>query len=152
MKIASLYLIMLTLGGYVLACSMPKVMDQAKPFATGDYQYTGYDKEGSKIVEGRLSITSVEPNRNQHEESYEIKGHWQLNQIGNPEKIGPQVGSGNLFGSIDKGEIYINLNPNMNDNNVILQGKIEGRRCHGTWRYSGFAGAINQGTFEAARK
>lgn len=152
MTIASLSLIMLTLSGYVFTCSMPKIIDQAKPFPIGDYLYTGYDKDGGRIVEGRLSITSVEPNRNKHEESYEIKGHWRLNKIGNPEKIGPQVGTGDLLGSVDEGEIYIDLNPNMNDNNVILQGKIEGRRFHGTWGYSGLKGAINQGTFEATRK
>lgn len=152
MTIASLSLIMLTLSGYVFTCSMPKIIDQAKPFPIGDYLYTGYDKDGSKIVEGRLSITSVEPRRSKHEESYEIKGHWRLNKIGNPEKIGPQVGTGDLLGSVDEGEIYIDLNPNMNDNNVTLQGKIEGRRFHGTWRYSGLKGAINQGTFEATRE
>jgi len=152
MKSTSLYLIMLTLSGYVLACSMTKIIDQAKPFPIGDYQYTGYDKDGARIVEGQLSITSIEPNRNKHEESYEIKGHWQLSKIGNPDKIGPQVGRGDLFGSTGKGGIYIDLNPNMNDDNVILLGRIEGRRFHGTWMYSVLTGAINQGTFEATRK
>lgn len=140
---------MLTLSGYV--CSMPKINEQTKPFPIGDYQYTGYDKTGGKIVEGRLSITSVEPRRNKNEE-YEIKGTWQLKKIGNQKNIGPQVGTGDLIGSIDKGEIYIDLNPNMNDDNVVLHGKFEGRRFHGTWRYSGFAGVLNQGTFEAAGK
>ena len=99
-----------------------------------------------------MSITSVEPSRNKHEGSYEIKGHWRLDRVGNQGTIGPQVGTGDLFGSIDKGEIDINLNPNMNDDNVYLRGKIEGKRFHGTWIYSGFIGAISQGTFEATRK
>ena len=73
MTTASLSLIMLTLSGYVFTCSMPKIIDQAKPFPIGDYLYTGYDKDGGRIVEGRLSITSVEPRRSKHEESYEIK-------------------------------------------------------------------------------
>lgn len=150
MKIASHYLIMLTLSGYVLACSMPKIFEQTKPFRIGNYQYAGYDENGGKVVEGRLSITSVEPRRNKNEESYQIKGNWQLNRIGN-QGIGPQIGTGDLIGSIDKGEISIDLNPNMADNNVILRGKIEGRRFHGTWMFSGFAGAISGGTFEASR-
>lgn len=152
MKSAYLYLIMLALSGYALAGSMPKFIERTASLRIGNYQYSGYDKSGRKIVKGRLSIISVQPNRNKHEESYEIKGYWQLNKIGDPKMIGPQTGTGELVGSIDKGEIYIDLNPHMNDNNVILQGKIEGRRFHGTWTYSGFAGPIGEGTFEATRK
>lgn len=151
MKFAYLYLIMLTLTGYALAGSMPKFIERTTPLRIGKYQYSGYDKSGRKILKGRISIISVQPHRNKHEESYEIKGYWRLNKIGDPKMIGPQTGTGDLVGSIDKGEIYIDLNPNMNDNNVILQGKIEGRRFHGRWRYSGFAGPIGEGTFEATR-
>jgi hypothetical protein len=152
MKIASPYLMILTLSCYVLACSPPKNIEQAKPFPVGDYQYTGYDQSGGKIVEGQLSITSVESRRIQSEETIQLKGNWQLNRVGNQEKTGPQVGSGELIGSIIKGELYINLNPNISDSNVFLQGTIEGRRFHGTWSFKGYAGAINQGTFEAIRK
>lgn len=144
---------MLLLIGDASAGSMPKFIERPKPLLRiGNYQYSGYDKSGRKILKGRLSIISVQPNRNKHEESYEIRGYWRLNKIGDPKMIGPQTGTGDLVGSIDKGEIYIDLNPHTNDNNVILQGKVEGRRFHGTWRYSGFAGPIGEGTFEATRK
>lgn len=152
MKIGSPYFIILTLSCYVLACSPPKNIEQTKPFPVGDYQYTGYDKSGGKIVEGQLSITSVESRRIRAEETIQIKGNWQLNKVGNQEKIGPQVGSGELIGSIIKGQVHINLNPNISDSNVILKGTIEGKRFHGTWSFNGYAGAINQGTFEATRK
>jgi hypothetical protein len=152
MKIASPYLLILTLGCYVLACSTPNNIEQKKPFPVGDYQYTGYDESGAKIVEGQLSITSVESRRIQAEESIQLKGNWLLNKVGNQKMIGPQVGSGQLIGSIIKGELYLNLNPNISDSNVILKGTIEGKRFHGTWSFNGYAGAINQGTFEATRK
>lgn len=152
MKIAGPYLIILTLCCYVLACSTTKSVEQTKPFPTGDYQYTGYDRNGGKMVEGQLSITSVESRRIQSEESIQLKGNWQLTKVGNQEKIGPQVGSGELIGSIIKGELYINLNPNISDSNVMLKGIIEGKRFYGTWSFNGYAGAINQGTFEAVRK
>ena len=152
MKIASPYLIILTLSCYVLACSLPKAIEQTKPFPVGDYQYTGYDKSRGKIVEGRLSITSVESKRIQSGVMIQIKGNWQLSKVGHQEKIGPQVGSGELIGSITEGEINIDLNPNISDSNVILKGKIEGKRFHGTWSFNGYAGPINQGTFEAIRK
>ena len=152
MKSASPYLIILTLSCYVLACSQPKYIEQTKPYPVGDYRYTGYDKSGDKLVEGRLSITSVESRRIQSEEQIQIKGNWQLNKVGNQERIGTQVGSGELIGSIIKEELYINLNPNISDANVFLKGTIDGKRFHGTWSFKGYAGAINEGTFEAIRK
>jgi hypothetical protein len=151
MNIATPFLFILTLSCYVLACSS-KNIEQTKPFPVGDYQYTGYVRSGDKIVEGQLSITSVESRRIRSEESIQLKGNWQLNKVGNQEKIGPQVGSGELIGSIIKGEVYINLNPRISDSNVILKGTIEGKRFHGTWSFNGYGGAINKGTFEATRK
>lgn len=136
----------------VLACSKSHEAGQSKPFPVGDYQYSGYDKKGTKIVEGRVSITSVETKRIGPEDTIQLKGNWQLNKIGDPEHIGGQVGSGDLVGSIIKGEIDINLNPNISDANVYLRGTIEGRRFHGKWTFSGYAGPISEGTFEAIRK
>ena len=136
----------------VVACSKSYVIGQAKPFPVGDYQYSGYDKKGTKIVEGRVSITSVETKRIGSEDTIQLKGDWQLNKIGNPEHIGGQTGTGDLVGSIIKGEIDINLNPNISDANVYLRGTIEGRRFHGKWTFSGYAGPVSEGTFEAIRK
>ena len=136
----------------VVACSKSYVIGQAKPFPVGDYQYSGYDKKGTKIVEGRVSITSVETKRIGSEDTIQLKGNWQLDKIGNPERIGGQTGTGDLVGSIIKGEIDINLNPNISDANVYLRGTIEGRRFHGKWTFSGYAGPVSEGTFEAIRK
>ena len=136
----------------VVACSKSYVIGQAKPFPVGDYQYSGYDKKGTKIVEGRVSITSVETKRIGSEDTIQLKGNWQLNKIGNPEHIGGQTGTGDLVGSIIKSEIDINLNPNISDANVYLRGTIEGRRFHGKWTFSGYAGPVSEGTFEAIRK
>jgi hypothetical protein len=133
------------LSCYALACSLPANSEQSKLSALGDYQYTGYDKNGDKIVEGQISITSIEQKH--------IKGRWQLNKIGGSlENIGPQVGSGALIGSVVDGKVYINLNPNMADSNVNLKGTIEKGHYKGTWSFNGYAGGINQGTFEATRK
>jgi hypothetical protein len=152
MKLAGTYLIILTLSCYVLACSITKNVDRANTSPVGDYQYTGYDERGGKVVEGRISITSSELRRIGSAESVQLKGNWELSKAGNQEKIGPQVGKGELIGSIDKDEVDINLNPNINDVNVYLRGKIEGKRFHGTWSFNGYAGPINKGTFEAIRK
>ncbi|MDQ3817657.1 MAG: hypothetical protein M3362_08200 [Acidobacteriota bacterium] len=159
MKRVGPYLIILMLSCYALTCSAPKNIEsppenteQAKPFPAGDYQYVSYDQKGDKVVEGRLSITSVQTKRIQSEEQIQLKGNWQLNKAGNQERIGDQTGSGLLVGSIIQGKVYINLNPNIADANVFLEGTIEGKRFHGMWSFKGLAGTISQGTFEANRK
>jgi|SRR5215472_5418515 len=154
MKPVVYYLIVFALSCSMLPCSTPSPTsgDQAKPAPVGDYQYTGYDKKGTKIVEGRLSISRVETRRIGNEDTIQIKGNWQLNKVGDPERIGAQTGSGDLIGSIINGELHIDLNPNINDGNVILVGTIEGKRFHGKWSLKGVAGTINEGAFEALKK
>jgi hypothetical protein len=135
-----------------LACSIAKPVDSRKP-PLGDYQYTSYDDKGDKVVEGRISITSSELKRIQSGEVTQLKGNWELKKVGKQQPIGDQNGKGDLIGSIDKsGEIYLDLNPNLNDANVVLRGKLEGKRFHGTWSFIGHAGPVIKGTFEAIRQ
>ena len=144
MKTVSIYLLFFILGFYIWNCSGAKSVQQSEPFPLGEYQYAGFDKKGDKIVEGRLVITSREGDR--------IKGEWQLSKIGNPERIGPQTGTGECIGLIQGDSLFINLNPNMVDNNVNLKGKIKDGRYSGTWSHNGYAPRINEGTFEAVKK
>jgi len=135
-----------------LGCSVARTSVTEKPFPVGDYQYTSYDGKGDKVVEGRISITSSEVRRIGSAEQTQLKGDWELKKVGPQEHIGMQEGKGDLIGSLDKGELYLNLNPNISDANVILQGKIEGQRFHGTWSFNGYAGAVSKGTFEARKQ
>ena len=144
MKTLFTYLMVFTLGFQLLDCSKSKTAPAPKPFPVADYQYTGYDKNHVKIVEGTLSVASIAAG--------EIRGTWSLRKIGDPQAIGPQVGSGEFVGQLDEGQANINLNPNMADNNVNLSGKFDKDRFSGTWTHSGFAGPMNQGSFEAKRK
>jgi hypothetical protein len=144
MKTLTAYLLAFVLSFYALDCSGKKNVPQAKRFPLGEYQYTGYDENGVKVVEGRLSITSLE--------AEQVKGTWEFKQIGEGKRIGPQVGSGDLVGSVNGKEVYINLNPNWADNNVNLRGKVEGNRYRGSWSHDGFAGSMSAGTFEATGK
>lgn len=147
-----IYLCMLAFGGGVVACSIAKTSDQSKPFPLGDYDYTSYDEKGDKVVQGRISITSSELRRIGSEQQTQLKGNWELKKVGSQEHIGDQDGKGELVGSIDKGEIYLNLNPNISDANVVLRGKIEGKRFTGSWSFIGYAGPTIKGKFEAVRR
>src|SRR4051812_16149086 len=137
---------------YVLACSTTRGVDSNKPFPVGDYQYTSFDEKGDKVTEGRISITSSEVRKIYSEETTQLKGNWELKKVGNQERVGLQEGKGDLVGSIDKGVIVINLNPNISDANVYLRGKVEGKRFHGTWSFNGYQGPVTKGTFEATKQ
>ena len=110
----------------------------------GAYAYTAYDSTGVKIIEGWIKIV--------FDDSINISGEWELDKIGHPQNIGPQVGSGTLRGSYDKGKIVIGLNPGYMDNNVILTGEWDIRKIEGDWMYVGFPGIINEGTFKAEKR
>lgn len=146
------FLTILVLSCCVLACTMARSIDRGTSSAIGDYHYTSYDEKGKKVVEGRISITSSERRRIGSEETTQLKGNWELKKVGDQKTIGAQEGVGELIGSDSNGEIYLDLNPNISDANVILRGKIEGRRFHGTWSFNGYAGPIIKGTFEATKK
>jgi hypothetical protein len=162
MKAVSTYLMILTLSCYALAScsatnSAPKPTEQntseqnSSPLI-GDYHYSSHDQKGERVVEGTLSITSVERKRIYADEVTEVKGHWKLEKVGHQERIGLQEGTGELVGSIKDGELIINLNPNIDDANVYLRGRVEGKRYQGTWSFRGYAGTISEGTFEAIKK
>jgi predicted outer membrane repeat protein len=111
------------------------------PSFSATYQYTGYDTNGVTVVQGWISLIFNDSNQ--------INGTWQLEAVGDPENIGPQIGSGNLAGFVFQGEVWINLNPDWVDYNVWLRGTIQGTVYSGIWWYEGFPGILNHGTFEA---
>ncbi len=109
----------------------------------GAYSYTAFDSAGVKVVTGWLDLDFVD------EEN--IEGKWELTPVGNPSNIGPQIGDGNLIGSIKENIIQINLNPNWRDNNVVLFGDYSAEKFNGDWQWITFGGPTNGGTFEAVR-
>jgi hypothetical protein len=82
----------------------------------------------------------------------DISGEWQLIMIGNIKNAGDQFGSGSLNGLVISDVNYhINLNPQMADNNVFLEGILTGDSLNGSWNWSTFIGITNSGTFTAVR-
>ena len=106
----------------------------------GTYNYAGYDSQGSLVVTGRLFMSAA---------TNLLTGTWSLQRVGSSTAdIGPQVGNGQLVGSGTGGQIWINLNPDWADNNVILGGNLMGNNFTGRWDYSGFTWRAG-GTFKA---
>ena len=107
------------------------------------YIYTGFDFTGVKTVTGLLEIEIQDDNV--------VRGSWKFDKIGNPENIGSQIGSGNLSGALQDSMLYIDLNPNFIDNNVLLTANYDAQTMNGDWMYVGFPGLINHGKFSAVR-
>jgi hypothetical protein len=114
--------------------------------ALAQWKYVTHDGEGNSLTEGLL--TTPYP----LQDGARFVGSWQAKYTGpidQQEKIGPQINGGKLVGELTDGQLILQLNPNMNDNNVRLIGKIDGDRLTGTWEYSNFSGLANKGNFEA---
>ena len=93
------------------------------------------------IVDGFLTII--------FEGSNQLGGEWQLDAVGDPQNIGLQVGEGWLIGTVNQDTIWINLNPDWDDNNVYLDGILQDSSFSGQWTWAGFPGVFNYGTFIA---
>ena len=66
-------------------------------------------------------------------------------------QVGPQVGHGTLSGrQIADGGVQLDLNPFYADNNVFLSATVGVTGLSGVWSWSGFAGPIANGRFQAA--
>ena len=111
-----------------------------------DFKYTAFDSSGEKIVEGRFNFNF------QDSTSFSFEGEWHFEKVGNPQNIGPQVGSGSLVANLEGEEIFIDLNPNFADNNVVLTGNYTGNKISGDWTWITFVGETNRGNFEAIEK
>jgi len=130
---------LLLTSAFILLLSACEKEDEESEF----YQYAGFDEIGIQIIEGTFFI--------EYGDSTDITGQWNFESIGDPENIGPQVGSGTFIGAVDSNVFAVNLNPQYADNNVNLWGTISGNQIIGEWYYSGFPGVINQGTFRAEK-
>jgi hypothetical protein len=108
---------------------------------SGAYSYIAYDSLETIIVTGWFTM--------EFQDSTTIEGEWHFKKIGNPENIGPQVGDGELFGQKDDSIIYIDLNPQYRDNNVLLVGEISVDEYTGEWIWSTIIGVTNKGSFRA---
>lgn len=105
----------------------------------GYFGYTGYDSTNVVIDRGWLYLTIKDEAM---PEPPVISGRWFLSNSG----------SGELAGSLANDTAWINLHPHFKDHNLILVGRLEGKRYSGIWQWIGFAGVMSTGSFEAVRQ
>ena len=110
---------------------------------SGAYSYISYDSSGAPIVKGWFTMNITD--------SVSISGEWHFKKIGKPKDIGPQIGDGVLIGGLKQDFVWIELNPQYIDNNLLLTGMIEDSNYRGEWTWISYAGPTNRGTFKAIK-
>ena len=135
---------------------LPNVGDAGQVMLqTATFTFATADGEGNQLVRGQFTLPWPIA------EGQTVRGSWESRYVGprsatqpgeELNAVGPQVGRGTLTAERSGGEVTINLNPRMNDNNVTLHGTVEGDALRGRWDYATFAGVSATGIFEAQRQ
>jgi hypothetical protein len=107
------------------------------------FDYTAFNYSGTTVARGWLFL-KLEDNL--------IKGEWEIKRVGKVQNIGPQIGSGTLAGGYKGDSIWVDLQPQMRDNNLLLQGYLRNNTYSGKWIYISFIGPTNNGIFTAEEK
>ena len=110
----------------------------------GAYRYQSFDSTGIPLVKGWFTLVFSDPDH--------CTGEWHFAAIGSRQKIGPQVGDGNLVGGTTDGSVWVELQPQFRDNNLELVGTIQDGRYRGRWIWISFVGETNSGFFDAKRQ
>ena len=134
---AALFLILWTVSLFT-ACSKNTVNSEND----NHYDYTAFNSSGTRVAEGVLWLNITDST---------ITGNWEIQAIGNPQNIGPQIGEGDLIGDYNRDSLWVELQPQMRDNNLMLIGKLEGSEYSGRWIYSSFIGVTAAGAFHAKK-
>ena len=130
-----------------------------EPPPAGALAYSGYDEAGRLVVRGWIWLdvalidVAVEP---RGPTPLEFSGAWQLRALVDPERIGPQTGTGTLAGTFGEEGVWVDLRPGWADNSVRLLGVLQAGgpapvTYEGTWRWETITGLRAQGTFFASR-
>jgi len=128
----------------VTALSGPDFPELLVQGSAESYTYCAFDTSGTEVVRGVMLIVIDDSSR--------ITGLWDLHRTDTgATMIGPQVGRGSLVGVREGKSVWMNLNPQYADNNVMLFGAITRAGIYGTWEYIGFPGVMNRGAFRALR-
>jgi len=108
------------------------------------WEYTAYDFSNQAVVTGTFLVRAQGRN---------FTGSWETRLLKNGAEVGPQVGTGDLWGEWDtEGQsVMFNMNPGWADNNVYLVGAPDGNLLKGSWSHSTLTGVRTGGQFTARR-
>lgn len=136
------FFLLFIIVGLVVGCSdSGNIVDSTPTVGVHTYIYTA-SLEGKEVITGKI-ILNVDEKGN-------LTGTWELERIG-PSSLntGPQIGTGQLAGTIDGANVFISLHPGKMDDYVDLKGEFVDGQFVGKWIYNTMIGPSVQGDFEA---
>jgi hypothetical protein len=110
-----------------------------------DYVFTMSDTYGSKILDGNLSLkVYIEP---------EFSGTYTKTTVYRESFAGLSTMSGSCTGKLNEKDKsgFINMNPKISDNNIMINFRVQGDALTGTWTYSTMTGSRDNGVFTATK-
>ena len=129
----------------VVGCSTNGVSPGGGSLKNAVLHYEAVSAQGTPLLSGSLRLQV-------HADST-VTGTWSIDWIAGADttaRVGPQVGQGTLSGrQVADGSVQLNLNPLYADNNVFLSATVGVTGLSGVWSWSGFAGPITHGRFQA---
>jgi hypothetical protein len=125
--------------------------------------YSGSDENGAEVVRGwiRVDLPHIMGSATGQPGTVgagpeTVGGAWELAAVGDAKDLGPQIGSGVLTGEYTEGKLVANLNPDLVNDNVILEGTLSivispvpRMRYEGTWTWVTIDGPRRSGKFQA---
>ena len=110
----------------------------------GSFDYIACDADGRLLLVGQLVLQTASGGA--------VTGTWVIDWAPGADRnvnVGPQIGSGELQGFLNAGQLMVDLNPGWADNNVYLaaEWRLEGGR--GMWSWSTLIGPQGGGSFVA---
>jgi hypothetical protein len=127
---------------WLILCLLFACSCEDKENSNNIYEYTAYFARNLVVcASGAIEMTIATDST--------ITGSWDISPAdGFSEKdIGPQIGTGKLEGNIKAGKIFINLNPEWIDNNILLNADYSKDQFAGSWVWSTFIGPTSSGSF-----
>jgi len=108
------------------------------------WEYTAYDFNNQAVVTGTFVVRA---------QGRTFNGSWETRLLKAGAEVGPQVGTGDLWGEWDtEGQsVFFDMNPGWADNNVFLTGAPDGNLLRGNWSHSTLVGNVSGGQFTARR-
>ena len=143
-KLYSIYLA-LVCSVILYSCSSSKDNSGIAP-ETGDYSFTFSDSAGTKLIEGTLTLKTVENGK--------ISGSYKNSTVYDSTFSAYNLLKGGKFSGTYKanGDVGFNMNPLLADNNVYVGAKVSGDNISGNWSQTTMTGSKAKGKFTAALK
>ena len=110
----------------------------------GSFDYIACDADGRLLLVGQLALETTSGGV--------VTGTWMIGWVPGADRnvnVGPQIGSGELQGFFNAGQLMVDLNPGWADNNVYLAAEWQPGGGRGTWSWSTIIGPQAGGRFVA---